>query len=152
MTEAIAAGVTVRLAYRLLASDGRVIEERTPEFPLVFLHGAAAILPVIERALEGKSAGHCATLRLSPCDAYGEYDPSLVVDMPRSGFPANVDLVAGAKFNTQGPDGKPVVVRVLDIDGENVSLDGNHPLAGVELTFEFTVLDVESGVGAGAIH
>ena len=100
------------------------------------------LLLELERALEGQSAGFRATFRLPPERAYGVYDPSLLVEVERSRFPVGAKLEPGAKFNTQGPDGSPIVVRVLEADDETVSLDGNHPLAGLELIFEVNVLEV----------
>lgn len=149
MSERISAGREVRLAYRLLDEDGRLLEERTPDAPAVYVHGRSELLPALERELEGRTAGYRATVALEPKDAYGDYDPELLVEVPRDRFPAGVDLSPGAKFSTQGPDGRPIAVRVLDSDEATVSLDGNHPLAGLKLTFELAVLEVGDGADSG---
>jgi FKBP-type peptidyl-prolyl cis-trans isomerase SlyD len=153
MSERIASGKTVRLAYRVLDAEGRLLEERTPESPAVFRQGEASVLPAIERALEGQGAGYRATLRLAAEDAYGPYDPSLLAEVERASFPQGADVRPGAKFSTIGPGGEALVVRVLEADGDSVSLDGNHPLAGIDLVFELSVLgvgDAEPGGGDSA--
>jgi FKBP-type peptidyl-prolyl cis-trans isomerase SlyD len=145
MSERIASGKTVRLAYRVLDAEGRLLEERTPESPAVFRQGEASVLPAIERALEGQGAGYRATLRLAAEDAYGPYDPSLLAEVERASFPQGADVRPGG--------GEALVVRVLEADGDSVSLDGNHPLAGIDLVFELSVLgvgDAEPGGGDSA--
>jgi FKBP-type peptidyl-prolyl cis-trans isomerase SlyD len=132
----------VQMAYRLVDSDGRLLEEKTPEEPYEYLHGHGQINEAVERAVEGKTSGFRAEVHLTPREGYGEYDPSLVVEVPRAHFPMNVDLQAGMKFNTTGPDGRAMIVRVIETDGQTVTIDGNHPLAGLELVFDLRVLDV----------
>jgi FKBP-type peptidyl-prolyl cis-trans isomerase SlyD len=138
----IAEGLKVRVAYRLLDSDGRLLEERTPEDAFQFVHGDGSILGSVERALLGKTAGFSCEVSVGSRDGYGEYDSSLVTEVPRSHFGADVDVKIGMKFNTVGLSGEPVVVRVIEFDEKTVTLDGNHPLAGLDLMFELRVLDV----------
>jgi FKBP-type peptidyl-prolyl cis-trans isomerase 2 len=149
MNDRISKGATVALAYRLLDTDGRLLEERTPDAPAVFVQGEHTVLPAIERALEGQTAGYASALRLAAVDAYGEYDPTLLVEVERARFPSGADLSPGQKFSTAGPDGTPIAVRVLDADEEIVALDGNHPLAGLDLLFELNVLSVQAPGGGG---
>ena len=156
MSGRIENGASVRLAYVLKDGDGRLLEERTPETALVYVQGRAEILPFLEGALAGQASGARLRLRVPCADAYGPYDPALLTEMDRSRFPPSFAVVVGAKFNTLGPDGKPIVVRVLEVDDESVSLDGNHPLAGLELIFEIHVLDVSrdasGGESGGVLH
>jgi FKBP-type peptidyl-prolyl cis-trans isomerase SlyD len=148
----------VSIAYRMLDGDGRVLEERTPENPYEYLQGRGQIVGAVERALEGKTAGFRAEIHVDPSDAYGQYDPALVVEIPRTQFPKTVELSVGMKFNTTGPNGQSITVRVIEIRGKTVTVDGNHPLAGIDLRFEVRVLDVreataeESESGKVASH
>ena len=139
-------GRIVRLAYRIVDGDGRLIEEFTPEQPYEYRQGDAQIVGPVERALAGKTAGFRAEISVTPRDGYGDYDPSLVGDLPRAGFPNSADIQVGMKYNTIGPDSRQITIRVTEVDDETVSVDGNHPLAGLDLIFTVQVLEVLPGV------
>jgi FKBP-type peptidyl-prolyl cis-trans isomerase SlyD len=138
----IKSGCKVQMTYRLLDTAGSVLEEKTPDSPYEYIQGEGQILPAIERIVEGKTAGYQFEVQLSPREAYGEYNSALVTDVKREVFPAEVEISQGMKFSTQGPTGRPVVVRVLEVDDEVVTIDGNHPLAGIEIIFELRILEV----------
>jgi FKBP-type peptidyl-prolyl cis-trans isomerase SlyD len=132
----------VKLAYRLLDTSGRLLEERTPESPYEYMQGRGQIVSPVERALDGKTVGYIDEVLVSPQEGYGDYHPGLVIDIPRKSFPANVELKTDMKFTTHGENGEPMAVRVIEIRRDVVTVDGNHPLAGLELIFEIKVLDV----------
>lgn len=132
----------VTLAYSLLDERGNRLEDRTPENPLVYIHGREHLLPTLERILEGKTPGFSASIRLTEGEAYGRYRPELVAEIPRENFAGGRELRLGMKFDTVGPDKKPLVVRVIELTEKSVTLDGNHPLAGVGLVFDARVLAV----------
>lgn len=140
----------VVIAYRIVDSEGRLLEERTPETPYEYVQGSSQIVAPVERALEGKTAGFRCEVAVSPRDGFGDYDPDLVAELRRSQFPAAKNVQIGMKFNTVGPGGKMMVIRVIEVDGEKVTVDGNHPLAGLELVFEVRLLDVREGESGGA--
>ena len=160
-------GRVVRLSYRIVDASGTVLDERTPEQPYEYIQGHGQIVGPIERAVHGRTAGFACEVSVSPRDAYGDYNPGLVVDIPRSHFPAHVAVEVGMKFNTSGPDGRQLAVRVIEVDDDVVTVDGNHPLAGLDVIFEVKVLDVREatiteteavftgkplGPGSGSIH
>ncbi|MCM2281053.1 MAG: peptidylprolyl isomerase [Bdellovibrionaceae bacterium] len=132
----------VTLAYEIRDDQGNEIEIRSPESPALYIHGRGQLLSEVEAVLEGKTPGFSTTVRLEARQAYGEYQPELAIEMPREAFPQGQALDVGMKFDTVGPDGKPLVVRVTAVDSDVVTLDGNHPLAGISLLFEVRVLDV----------
>lgn len=138
----VAHGRVVRLAYRLTDANGSLIEDRTPENPFEYIQGKGQIVPALEKIVEGKTAGFQAEVQLSAREGYGEYKPALVAEIPTSKFPTGSEIAVGMKFNTTGPGGQPITVRVIEVDEKKVTVDGNHPLAGVELIFELRVLDV----------
>lgn len=138
----ITADRVVTITYRITDLEGRVLDECTPAQPYEYIHGRGQIVEPVERLLEGKTAGFTGEVNVSPRDAYGEYNPALVVELPRTHFPPGLDLKVGMKFNTMAADGKPVTVRVTSVDGDKVTIDGNHPLAGINLIFELRVLNV----------
>ncbi len=137
-------GRTVRIAYRILDTEGHLLEERTPEKPYEYRQGDGQIVGPVERGLAGKTAGFRAEIAVSPQDGYGAYDPSLVSDLPRASFPSET-IKVGMKFNTVDPRGQQVTVRVIEVDQDTISIDGNHPLAGLDLIFEVHVLEVWAG-------
>lgn len=132
----------VRITYQITDREGHLLDERTPENFYEYVHGSGQIVGPVERALAGKTAGYVVEVAVSPRDGYGEYNSSLVCDVPREHFPADIDVEVGMKFSTPGPNGQTTTVRVIEIDDRVVTVDGNHPLAGIELNFEVRVLDV----------
>lgn len=142
MALTIEEGRVVQLAYRIVDSNGRVLDERTPEQPYEYIHGTSQIVAPVERAIQGRTAGFTCDVSVSPRDAYGDYQPNLVIDIPRSNFPSNVEVKVGMKFNTTDPQGRVMAVRVIEAADDVVTVDGNHPLAGLDLIFEVKVLNV----------
>lgn len=130
--------VTVR--YRLFDSSGEAVEDGERE--ITYLHGGYGdLFEPIERTLEGRVAGFEASLYLGPGQTFGDYDPGLVRLVPRASLPA--DLEAGMSF--EGVPGEASDGRIwiaTDIAGEQVVLDGNHPLAGMALRFELRIVSV----------
>lgn len=136
--------MVVKLAYRLLDSNGRMIEEKTPETPYEYMQGRNQIVTPVERAIEGKTVGYSCSVVVSPREGYGDYHPGLVIDIPRTNFPPNVEIKVDMKFNTHGENGQPMTVRVIDVRKDVVTVDGNHPLSGLDLIFDVKVLDVRA--------
>ena len=148
MSRRVQADAVVTLAYVLTDDQGNELEIRTPENPFVYIHGHGGLLESVEKRLEGQTPGFSASIRLEPREAYGVYRPELVAEMQRSQFPAGANLEVGLKFNTMGPDGQPLVVRVIELDEKMVTIDGNHPLAGIPLVFDVRVLGVRDATEA----
>jgi FKBP-type peptidyl-prolyl cis-trans isomerase SlyD len=142
MAITIEEGRVVQLSYRIVDSNGRVLDERTPEQPYEYIHGQSQIVPPVERAVKGRTAGYTCEVSVAPRDAYGDYNPNLVIDIPRSNFPTSVEVKVGMKFNTTDPEGRTLAVRVIELSDDVITVDGNHPLAGLDLIFEVKVLSV----------
>jgi FKBP-type peptidyl-prolyl cis-trans isomerase SlyD len=136
----IAKDTVVSLTYRLLAADGRLIEEAGE--PISYLHGGYAnIFPRVEHALEGQVPGYACEVALEPEDAFGEYDDELVRVESRRLFPPN--LKVGMQFEGGSEDpGETRVYTVTDIAEDKVVVDGNHPLAGQSVVFSCIVTEV----------
>jgi len=132
----------VSLEVRLSDLHGNAIRESTEA--VQYLHGGyEGIFPVVEAALEGKSAGEGVEVRLEPEDAFGEYDAELVRLAERAQFPP--ELAVGMQFEEDSAeDAGPMIFTVTDIADEQVVVDGNHPLAGMGLKFACTVVSVRS--------
>ncbi len=132
----------VTIDYTLTGPDGQTIDTSVGKQPLPYLHGTGNLIPGLEKALEGKQAGDQIKVTVPPEEAYGVRDDSLIQSVPRTAFQGVPDVKPGMQFRSQSPQGVPTVVTVTKVDGENVTVDANHQLAGVPLTFDVTIKDV----------
>jgi len=142
----------VSLRYELFDADGELVE--SVEDPVSYLHGGYdGIFPLVEEALHGKSVGEKCSITLQPDDAFGEYDHDLVEVEPRSSFPADVSV--GMQFEgapEESDDEDFILYTVLEITDDEVTVDGNHPLAGKTLTFNCTVTNVRKATAEELEH
>ena len=152
----IAANKAVSIEYTLTNDAGDVIDSSAGGAPLVYLQGAGNIIPGLEKALEGKAVGEELTVTVEPEDAYGEYSAELVSTLSASMFEGVDQLEVGMQFHASAPDGQMQIVTIRDLDGDDVTVDGNHPLAGQRLTFKVKVVAVrdasEEEVAHGHVH
>ena len=139
----------VTLQLKVVDAKGKVIEDGKE--PSVYLHGGYGnTLEKIEAALEGQEAGYQLALTLAPVDAFGERDDALLRTLPKKQFPPGVKV--GGQLEGRGDDGRTLVFNVMKIKGDTVLLDGNHPLAGLELKFNIKVLDVREASSEEIAH
>jgi len=131
------------LDYTLTGEDGQVIDE-SHDGSFSYLHGAGNIIPGLEKALDGRKSGESLRVVIEAADAYGERDPARIQRVPRDRFPPAADLQAGMRFQAQSQEGHPQVVMLTAIEGPDIIVDANHPLAGRRLHFDVTILSVRS--------
>ena len=145
----------VTLHYTLTDNDGKVID-KSEDGSFAYLHGASNIIPGLEDALAGKSAGEEMSVSVSPEQAYGVRDEAMLQQVPKNMFEDDSQIAVGTQFHAQGPNGEMLVVTVMEVEDEHVLVDGNHPLAGVELNFDVKIIDVrdasEEEVEHGHVH
>jgi len=145
----------VTLNYTLTDNDGNVIDQSS-DGSFAYLHGANNIIPGLENALSGKQAGDTVDVSVAPQDAYGERDEAKQQSVPRDMFPQDTAIEPGMQFHAQGPNGEMLVVTVARVEDDAVTVDGNHPLAGVPLNFAVEVVDVraasEEEISHGHVH
>jgi FKBP-type peptidyl-prolyl cis-trans isomerase SlyD len=135
----IADDALVSLDVSMYDTQGQLLDKT--EAPLQYLHGHEDIFPRIEEALAGKDVGAHVTLQLEPEDAFGEYDPELVMLTPVEDL--GEEVTVGLRVEAAGPDGEDrCVFTITDIADDMAVLDGNHPLAGMALRFDIRVVDV----------
>jgi FKBP-type peptidyl-prolyl cis-trans isomerase SlyD len=145
----IAKNTVVTVNYKLSDAQNNLIEDGSQ--PMVYLHGGYEnTLPKIEAALDGQEAGYETTLSLQPEDAFGVRDEALVRVIPKSEFPPGVKV--GGQLEGRTDDGTPHVFHVMKIKGQEVHLDGNHPLAGKALKFTLKVTGVRMASGEEIQH
>lgn len=147
---------TVLIDYTLTDENGSIIDTTKEQQPLSYVHGAGQLIPGLEKALEGKTAGNQIEVAIVPADAYGEYNQELFQEVPRSEFKGIDKIDVGMQFQTHNPQGHSQIVTVSKVTDEMVTIDSNHPLAGKTLHFDVTVVDVQEtqahGCGCGPSH
>jgi FKBP-type peptidyl-prolyl cis-trans isomerase SlyD len=141
----------VTLNYTLTNDAGEVLDRSEAGEPLAYLHGQGNIIQGLEEALTGKQAGDKLSVAVPAAKAYGERDPALVQKLPKRAFQGAGDLKAGMRFHAQTEHG-PRAVTVVQVQGDMVTVDGNHPLAGQNLSFEVEVHGVREASGEELAH
>lgn len=135
-------GSTVSIEYTLTV-DGQVVDTSDNRGPLTYKQGSGQIIPGLEKQLTGLKAGEEKSVVVPPAEAYGEIDPGAVQKVPLTTLPKDLKLEPGMALAMQGNDGQQFPVTVKEVDGEQVTLDLNHPLAGKTLQFQVKVVKVE---------
>lgn len=140
-------GALVQLQYRLMDSEGAVIEETTEEQPMEFIYGMGLLLPAFEAELSGLEVGDRFDFRLSPQEAYGEVNRDLILELERRLFEIDGSfdeevVYEGARVPMNTADGQVVHGLVTKVGDELVTMDFNHDLAGMELHFVGEVTEV----------
>jgi FKBP-type peptidyl-prolyl cis-trans isomerase SlyD len=147
----IAKNTVATINYTLTDPKGQVIDSSQGREPLAYLHGASNIIPGLESALEGKSKGENVNVTVPPDRGYGPRDPNLVQPVPRTNFKGVTDIKPGMQFQAQTPAG-PRIVTIIKVDPDNITVDANHPLAGMDLKFDVTVVDVREATQEELTH
>jgi len=147
--------------YTLTNDAGDVLDTSNGREPLAYLHGAGNIVPGLEKAMEGKSAGETFKVDVVPEEGYGERHDALVQVVPRDAFQGVDDIQPGMQFQAQSNQGV-MSVTVTKVEDGQVTVDGNHPLAGETLHFDIEVTEVREATaeelehghahGAGGAH
>lgn len=135
-------GDTVRIHYVGTLADGTRFDSSQGRDPLEFVVGSGQIIPGLDKAMPGMSAGDKKTVNVPANEAYGEADPNARQSVPRDQIPADIPLEVGRQLQVQTQDGRVVAVMVVDLNDEAVVLDANHPLAGQDLTFAIELVSI----------
>lgn len=133
--------------YTLTTNSGEVLDSSAGRDPLYYLHGNGNLIPGMEEGLEGKSTGDKFALKISPEKGYGVKDEALIQKVPRAAF-GDQKVENGMRFSTNNGG----VVTVTHVGLESITVDGNHPLAGVELNFDVEVMEVRQATDEEVSH
>ena len=147
----IAPQAVVTIHYTLTDELGVTLDASTPDQPLVYLHGAGNLIAGLERELLGRRAGDRFAATIAPEEAYGERVADMIQQVPRDLFGEDQEVEVGMRFSGNTPQG-PITVVVAAIDGDQVTLDGNHPMAGKTLHFDVTVAAVRPATAQELLH
>lgn len=138
---AVARDVVVSLHYKLSDLAGELIENSFDAEPMPYLHGYGNIIPGLEEELDGAAVGDKLKVTVAPAKAYGERVEEMVQVVPREAFQGVDELAPGMQFQAETDQG-PRSVTITGVNDDEVTVDGNHPLAGVTLVFEVEVMDL----------
>ena len=140
MTAVVAKNKVVSLIYVVRNEKGEIFEYR--DLPVSYVHGSGTdLFPKIEQALEGRAVGDRVAVQLTPADAFGDRDPKLTFTDDIVNAPPELRRV-GAEFEAQNAKGESIMLTVTRIEGDRITVDANHPLAGQNISFEVTVQDI----------
>ncbi|ASV11665.1 MULTISPECIES: FKBP-type peptidyl-prolyl cis-trans isomerase [Leptospira] len=139
--------------YTLHDTEGNLIDSSEGKAPLSYLEGVGHIISGLEEEMKKMETGEKKKISVSAENAYGIKDPDLIFDVPKSQFPPNEDLQIGMMFQTDEPD---KVFTITELQNESVIVDGNHPLAGVNLVFDVELTGIreatEEEISHGHVH
>ncbi len=151
----IAQNSVVAFHYTLTNDAGEVLDSSEGRDPLTYLHGSGNIIPGLEKELEGHGSGDKLQVAVAPEEGYGEVQPALVQEVPRDAFQGVDEVQPGMQFQAQTQEG-PLMVTITKVEGDTVTVDGNHPLAGEKLNFDVEIAEVreatEEEVSHGHVH
>lgn len=142
MSLLIGDNLVVSMHYKLTDDDGNILDSSEGGEAMSYLHGAGNIIPGLEKALTGKVENDTLEVRVEPEEAYGAVIPELIQIIDKAAFQGVDSLEPGMAFEAQGPQGQVQRIIVKKVEGDDVTIDGNHPLAGVALTFAVQIVAV----------
>lgn len=129
--------------YWLKNPQGDVVDTSEGGQPMIFVDGSPRVIQGIQKAVAGRAAGDLIEVTIPPELAYGEHRQELVAQMPLSAFDGVADIAVGMKFQTN-TGGQAKIVKVIHVQDDLVTVDANHPLAGITLNFDLEILDVRT--------
>jgi peptidylprolyl isomerase len=135
-------GDSVKVVYTGRMEDGSVFDSSAGHDPLEFTVGGKEVIPGFEQAIIGMQPGESKIVTLSAENAYGPHQQEMVATVPRKDVPEHIQLVVGNYLEMSRGDGETFSVLISDLTETTVTLDANHPLAGRELTFEISLLEI----------
>ena len=135
-------GDTVKVHYTGSLSDGRIFDSSTDRDPLEFTVGAHQVVPGFEDAVLGMSPGESKTAHLPADQAYGQRDNRLIIRVNKSQLPPDMTVKLNDHLQMRSGDGRVMNVTVAEIADDNIVLDGNHFLAGQDLTFDIELVEI----------
>ena len=136
-------GDTVAIDFVVKTDAGQVVGNTEESGPQVVTLGKNEIFPAIEAALDGMEVGAVQQVKIESENAFGARNEQLVIDIPRTNLPPEPAPQPGMQLSAQGQDGQPIQLTITEVGEQSVKADGNHPLAGEDLTFGVTLVEIK---------
>ncbi|MFP5507015.1 MAG: peptidylprolyl isomerase [Gammaproteobacteria bacterium] len=141
----------VTIEYTLTDDQGAVIDTSKGGEPLAYIQGMNNIIPGLENALSGKQAGDSLKVSVAPSEGYGERNDDMQQEVPREMFAGADDIQIGMQFHASNGE-QMHIVTVVGVSDTHITVDGNHPLAGQNLNFDVTIVDVRDATAEEMEH
>jgi len=141
-------GNKIKVQYTGRLQDGTVFDQSKEKEPLEFIVGSGQLISGFDKAVEGMKLNEEKKVTLKTEEAYGQSNPDLIRQFERSFFPADFSPEKDIVIELQDANGRKIPGTIVDVTEENVSVDLNHPLAGKELIFDISVVDIEQNIEA----
>ena len=135
-------GDTVKIHFTGKLQDETVVETSKDRDPLEFKIGDGNVIPGLEQGVIGMAAGDKKTIAVSSEEGFGQQQQDLVVDLKKSEFPEDVEFAVGAYLNIETSEGKEFKAKVVEIKEDTVTLDANHPLAGITINYDVELIEI----------
>ncbi|ALC15044.1 FKBP-type peptidyl-prolyl cis-trans isomerase 2 [Desulfuromonas soudanensis] len=133
---------TIKVHYTGTLADGTVFDTSRQRDPLEFTVGGGQLIKGFDEAVLGLNVGESTRVTIPAEEAYGPHREEMVLEVELSQFPEGLNPQPGQQLETETADGHPLSIRVVAVEGDRVTMDANHPLAGKELTFEIEVVSI----------
>jgi len=151
MSDTIAANKAVDIHYTLTNGAGEELDSSRNQTPLPYIHGTEALVPGLEKELEGKAVGDKIVCSVAPAEGYGEINPELTQTVARDLFQFDGDIEIGMRFEAEAEHGIELVT-VIGLDETNITIDANHPLAGETLNFDVEIMAIRDATSEELEH
>ena len=152
MSLSIDDNIVASIHYKLTNNEGEILDSSEGNDPLTYLHGAGNLIPGLEKELKGKSPGDSMQVKVAPEEGYGPVHDGLIDVVPKTAFQGVDTIEPGMAFEAQGADGQSRRIVVTQVNGDDVTVDANHPLAGVELNFDVQIMDLREATEEEIAH
>lgn len=137
-----AQGSKVKVHYTGTFDDGQTFDSSQGQSPLEFEVGGGQVIPGFDQAVVGMKVGETKSVRIPQDEAYGPHNPEMVIETDLNQFEEGLKPEVGQQFQTQMQDGQPVLLTVVAVEGDKITLDANHPMAGKDLNFEIELVEI----------
>jgi FKBP-type peptidyl-prolyl cis-trans isomerase SlyD len=141
----------VSLSYCLKNGDGEELDRADKNQPFAYLHGAGQMVPGLEKELDGLNVGDKREVTVPPSEGYGDVIPQLKLQVERASFPKDTDIKPGMQFEAQEGE-KRIIFTIQAVEGDQISVDGNHPLAGETLHFDVEITGIREATKEEQAH
>ena len=149
---AIAQNKVVTMNFTLTDDLGNVLDTTDQGGPFSYISGNNMVLPKLEEAVNGMIIGTKKSLKLSAADGYGSYNEEALQVVGKENFPEDFVLEVGMEYMASNPDGVQMPFIITNVDGEEITIDFNHPLAGKNLNFDIKLVDVRDATAEELNH
>ncbi|MBL7752076.1 MAG: peptidylprolyl isomerase [Chitinophagaceae bacterium] len=141
----VKSGDKVKVHYHGKLTSGETFDSSAGRQPLEFEVGSGMVIKGFDNGVMGMVVGDKKTVTIPVDDAYGPRNPDMMINFPKDRFPEGMEVEVGMPLVMNNASGEQFQVRVAEIEGENVVLDANHPLAGEELVFDIELVEIVGG-------